>query len=162
MSAKALDTASLLLNVNMQLMKRLAAHMRQSNRLLEPVHAGMLVRIAEEPCTISELARHQCVQMPTVSRSVNVLVERGLVERSRSDDDRRKSVLHLTDHGRTVLHDMMKNAHAHTESLLHALSETDRRRVGTALQLLLDRVFAAPAPFGLPQSAGGAGQGAGR
>jgi DNA-binding MarR family transcriptional regulator len=124
----------------MQLMKRLAAHMRQSNRQLGPVHAGMLVKIGEEPCTISELARHQCVQLPTISRSVSVLVDRGLVERWIPENNRRTTMVRLTSRGRRVVNEMMHDAYTHTESLLDSLSETDKRKVREALTLLSEAI----------------------
>ena len=42
---------------------------------------GSLMRIGAGPCTMSDLARHQAVSLPTISRSVDMLVRRGWVER---------------------------------------------------------------------------------
>jgi DNA-binding MarR family transcriptional regulator len=141
MDLKTPDTATLLLSVNMLLMKRLAAHMRQSSRQLSPVHAGMLLRISEAPCTISELARHQCTQLPTISRSVSVLVERGLLERWIPEQNRRTTMVRLTSRGRREVEEVMSDVHSHTQSLLKSLSETDDRKVRAALSLLADRIL---------------------
>jgi DNA-binding MarR family transcriptional regulator len=122
-------------------MKRIAAHMRQSNRNLSPVHAGMLMKMGEAPCTISNLARHQCTQLPTISRSVSVLVERGLVERWIPEDNRRTTMVRLTSRGRRVVNEMMQDVHSHTESLLKSLTATDDRKVRAALTLLSERIL---------------------
>ena len=37
---------------------------------------GILMRISAGPCTMSELARFQAVSLPTISKSVDMLVRR--------------------------------------------------------------------------------------
>jgi DNA-binding MarR family transcriptional regulator len=130
------DLPDLLLGVTMQLMKNLSAHMRQSDQHLEPAHAGLLAKIGEGPCRISDLARHQCVQVPTISRSVSVLVQRGLVERWIPETNRRTTMVRLSRRGRSVLSRLMQDARRHTESLLSALDDSDRGLAHRALSVL--------------------------
>lgn len=130
------DVAGPLLNVTMLLMKQLTARMRHSDQHLEPAHAGLLAKISEGPCRISDLAQHQCVQLPTISRSVSVLVERGLVERWIPEDNRRTTMVRLTRRGRSVLDKLMQDARLHTESLLEGLSDRDTELVRDALEVL--------------------------
>ncbi len=77
--------------------------MRRSRRAIEPSQWATLRRIARGPCTMSELARHKGVSLPTISKSVDMLVRRGWVERFVDDTDRRQTLVRLTAGGRRVL-----------------------------------------------------------
>lgn len=106
-------------------MKQLTAAMRQSDPSVDPAQGGILARLSEGPCRISDLAQHQCVQLPTISRSVSRLVERGLVERWVPEENRRITMVRLTADGREVLGTLMQYAQSNTEDLLRGLSTGD-------------------------------------
>ena len=60
--------------------------------------------IAEHgPVNSAHLATYRCVTPPTVSVVVDELVRSGLVERRRSEDDRREVVLSTTPAGRKLI-----------------------------------------------------------
>jgi DNA-binding MarR family transcriptional regulator len=63
----------------------------------------VLSYLAIDPAPPSELAYRLTVRPPTVTRLVDGLVDRGLVERSAVDPDRRRSTLAVTRAGRTAL-----------------------------------------------------------
>lgn len=63
----------------------------------------VLSYLAIEPSTPSELAYRLTVRPPTITRLVDGLVDRGLVERKTGDPDRRRSTLAVTRAGRTAL-----------------------------------------------------------
>jgi DNA-binding MarR family transcriptional regulator len=65
----------------------------------------LLAMIASGSDRASRLARMLALAKPTVSATVDTLVERQLVERSTSRDDRRVTTLTVTDAGHTVLTD---------------------------------------------------------
>lgn len=52
---------------------------------------------------MGELAAHETVQPPSMTRIVNELERRGYVRRSAGSDDRRQARVSLTDAGREVL-----------------------------------------------------------
>jgi DNA-binding MarR family transcriptional regulator len=56
----------------------------------------------KEEMTGSGLARAASISHATVTGIVGRLEARGLIERQRSGEDRRSTLLHLTDHGREV------------------------------------------------------------
>jgi DNA-binding MarR family transcriptional regulator len=121
----------------MLLMRSVSAHLRQtSSRPLAPAQLGTLLKIAGGPCTMSELARHQAVSLPTVSRSVHMLVRRGWVGRTVDEADRRQTLLGLTEQGRQVLADVKARAEQHVESKLSAMTSSERAELSTAAQLL--------------------------
>jgi DNA-binding MarR family transcriptional regulator len=54
-------------------------------------------------CSIGELAAHERVQPPSMTRTVNCLEEAGYVVRRAHETDRRQVVIELADKGRTTL-----------------------------------------------------------
>jgi DNA-binding MarR family transcriptional regulator len=125
-----------LLHVVMLVMRTVAAEMRRSRRPLAPTQMGSLMRIGAGPCTMSELARHQAVSLPTISRSVDMLVRRGWVERGTGRNDRRQSMVRLTPSGRRVLVDMKQRAELHVAETLAPLAAPERAQLVAALRML--------------------------
>lgn len=74
------------------------------NEELTPANVGILINLdVLEPCRVAQLADHLYVDSSTVSRQVDHLVNRDLVERSTDPQDRRAMQLSLTKAGRTLL-----------------------------------------------------------
>src|SRR4029077_16205658 len=92
-TAQPQSAARELLHVVMLVMRTVAAEMRRSRRPLAPTQMGSLMRIAAGPCTMSVVARHQAVSLPTISKSVGMLVRRGWLERCADKHDRRQSMV---------------------------------------------------------------------
>ena len=132
-----------LLHVVMLVMKTVAAEMRRSRRPLAPAQMGSLMRIGAGACTMSELARHQAVSLPTISKSVDMLVRRGWVERGIGKRDRRQSLVRLTPGGRRVLADIQQRAERHVAGTLAPLAPADRAQLVAALTILTG-VLSAP------------------
>jgi DNA-binding MarR family transcriptional regulator len=125
-----------LLYVVMLVMRTVAAEMRRSRRPLAPAQMGSLMRIGAGPCTMSDLARHQAVSLPTMSRSVDMLVRRGWVERGAGRSDRRQSMVRLTPRGRRVLADIQQRAERHVAATLAPLGAAERLQLVAALRML--------------------------
>jgi DNA-binding MarR family transcriptional regulator len=130
----------------MLLMRSVSAHLRQtSHQPLAPAQLGTLLKIGAGPCTMSELARHQAVSLPTVSRSVDMLVRRGWVERTVDDTDRRQTLLGLTEQGRQKLADVKARAEQHIAAKLASMTLSERSELAAAAGLLAN-VFADRSP----------------
>jgi len=125
-----------LLYVVMLVMRTVAAEMRKSRRRLEPAQMGSLMKIAAGPCSMSELARHQAVSLPTISKSVDLLVRRGWVERGAGKSDRRQSMVRLTARGRRVLADIQQRAERHVANTLAPLGLAERVQLVAALRVV--------------------------
>jgi DNA-binding MarR family transcriptional regulator len=97
-----------LLHVVMLVMRTVSANMRRSPGAIAPAQMGSLMHVAAGPCTMSSLARHLAVSLPTISRSVDMLVRRGWFERWVDRHDRRQTMVRLTPQGRRVLTDIKK------------------------------------------------------
>jgi MarR family transcriptional regulator, lower aerobic nicotinate degradation pathway regulator len=96
------------------------------------------------PCTMSSLARHQAVSLPTVSKSVDMLVRRGWLERWVDKHDRRHTMVRLTPQGRKVLGGIKKRTEQHVRRSLTPLTVAEREQLVAAMRVLT-RVLAMPA-----------------
>jgi len=130
-------TARDLLKVTMLLMRRLGARMRQGEKRMEPAQIGILMRLSEKPLTLTELATHQVVRLPTMSKSVGLLVERGWVSRTIPEANRRQTFVALTREGRRVLQKMGRHAERQVTELLSSLTVAERQRIQGGLEILI-------------------------
>ncbi len=87
---------------------------------VSPSQFRMLCRLAQGRATVSELAAWNAVTLPTATKILDVLVERGWVERNRSQEDRRLVHVHLTPRGREVQTELEARA---ADSLSAVLSQ---------------------------------------
>jgi DNA-binding MarR family transcriptional regulator len=132
-----------LLFLVMLVMRTLAAHMRRSPDALAPTQMGMLMKVAMGPCTMSALARYQAVSLPTISKSVDMLVRRGWVERWVDKHDRRQTMVRLTGEGRRVLTDIKKRNQKHVGRSLAGLTAAEREQLVDVTRALT-RVLGTP------------------
>ena len=100
--------------------------LRRSGAAIEATQWTTLRLLAPAPCTMSELARHKAVSLPTVSRSVDMLVRRGWVERCVDDSDRRQTLVRLTVDGRRILAECRRRFEDLLAEKLGALSDRQR------------------------------------
>ena len=138
MATEAKQAARELLEVTMLLMRSLSAEMRQDQQRLAPAHVGILTRIADGPCSLTDLAQHQSVRLPTMSRTVALLVQRGWAERWVPEQNRRQTLVGLTPEGKRALGHMKLQAEQHIQRLLQSLTDTERGKVQVGLQLVCD------------------------
>lgn len=132
----ATTPAQHLLHVVMLVMRTVAAEMRRVRAPIAPAQFGLLMRMSFGPCSMSELARHQEVSLPTVSKSVDMLVRRGWVERWPSSSDRRQTMVRLSTRGRRVLADVARHAERHVSRTLSRLSAEQRTELVEVMTLL--------------------------
>ena len=100
-------------------------------------HRALSVIATLEPCTMSELADFSAVDRTTLTRTVDQLVDTGLVERTTPREDRRQVVLTLTDQGRRTCRRSLKAIHEVSRELLAVLAEPDQRVVARSLEAIL-------------------------
>jgi DNA-binding MarR family transcriptional regulator len=97
------EAAQEILSIVPHVMRAVAAELRRSDRSIMPGHYHMMAMLADGHFSLSEIAGRQHVSLPTMSRSMSTLEERGWVEKVRDASDGRITRLKLTDEGRAVL-----------------------------------------------------------
>ncbi len=95
---------------------------------ITPAHAGILRLLGNSPGTNQqELAATLGVLPSRMVLLLDELGEKGLVERGRSTEDRRQSILELTRAGKQTLKRLSKLAAEHENELCRALNLEERR-----------------------------------
>jgi DNA-binding MarR family transcriptional regulator len=104
---------------------------------LTPSQASALVSIEQlgSP-TLGELAAHEAVQPPSLTRVVAVLEARGLVSRVADPADRRVARVAATPAGAAILEERRTLRDAYLVRRVHQLSAEDRRSLGSLTALL--------------------------
>jgi len=133
-----------LLHVTMRMMHSIATTMRRAPEGSVPGQMATLLKLSMAPVTMSELARYRGISVPTVSKSIDVLEQRGWVERWVDPADRRHTLVRLTADGRRVMAAMQAQSERHVASLLTPLTAGQRTRLVEALGTLKDVLPAAP------------------
>jgi len=82
------------------------------------------------------VAANSAMDKVAVSRAVKKLIDRGFVERSFSDDDRRRSELLLSKTGQQVYDKIAPLALSYEQKLLEHLSEEEREQLGNLVSKL--------------------------
>jgi DNA-binding MarR family transcriptional regulator len=83
-----------------------------------------------------ELADHEKVQPPSMTRVIAVLEERGLVMRAPHSTDRRQVVLTVTEEGRAVVHRARRRRDAWLAKRLKELTPQERATLRAAAPIL--------------------------
>jgi DNA-binding MarR family transcriptional regulator len=120
-------------------MRTVSAEMRQSDHRTHATHFRLLWILQHHPLTLSALAEHQSVSLPTMSNSVTSLEDRGWFERRRAEDDRRKVLIEITEAGREVLAEVGEHMETRVEAVVRNLAPDKQQLVSEALLILRDR-----------------------
>lgn len=121
-------------------MSSVAAQARRGTHRLTPTHFRILRMLSHRSCNLSQLAEQQDVSLPSMSASVQTLVERGWLERTRSTGDRRVTDLRVTPKGQRILAFEHERFVAWTAASFKKLSAEQIKQVEQGLDTLL-RLF---------------------
>jgi DNA-binding MarR family transcriptional regulator len=128
--------ARALLHVLMLVMRTVAADMRRSSSSIAPPQMGLLMKIGDGPTTMSSLARSHAASLPTISKSVDILVDRGWVVRWVDRDDRRQTMVRLTAKGHRALADIMNRTEKQVAARLAPLQAHERAQLVSVMKVL--------------------------
>jgi DNA-binding MarR family transcriptional regulator len=104
---------------------------------LHPMHFGVLNIIeAEEPISQQDLSKRSGIDPSTMVARMDVLYEKGLVERKRSAEDRRSYEIRLSPAGRKLLVDLRERANEWGERFFAPLTKTERKQLHELLAKL--------------------------
>lgn len=118
---------------------RLARRLRQEkadNELTAGQFSVLGTLFVEGPLTLGELSEHERVTPPSMNRTVNALVDAGLVHRAGSLDDGRKVVLTATDAGLALMRETRKRRDAWLAQRVMKLSPEQRRVLAEATVIM--------------------------
>lgn len=117
---------------------RLARRLRQEGAEgITPSQLSALASIEHHgPITLGDLATHERVQPPTMTRIVAALADQGLVAREVDPDDRRVARVRVTSAGRRLLARSRRRKAAYLASRLRRLDDDERLLLARAVPIL--------------------------
>ena len=93
-----------------------------------------LRKLAKQPRSLGQLGAELVLAPPSVTRLVDRLEERGLIERRRDDDDRRKVLANLTAEGRRLVGEIPLLEGTPIRTAVERMTVADRTRIATAMR----------------------------
>jgi DNA-binding MarR family transcriptional regulator len=91
-----------------------------------------------EDRSVKALAESMQVSLPAMSRAIDGLYERGLVDRQEDPVDRRMKRLRLTESGRAITSSLNETRLATMQEFLASLSDEEAQALTQALDLILE------------------------
>jgi DNA-binding MarR family transcriptional regulator len=91
----------------------------------------------EEASTAVELAELYGLEVSSITRLVDRLEKKRLMERTRSRTDRRKTILNLTPRGKVALRDAVRIATPNAVAMWKGVSEKERKVLATIVNKVL-------------------------
>jgi MarR family transcriptional regulator for hemolysin len=98
------------------------------------VQVRVLRRLARQPQSLGQLGTELALAPPSVTRLVDRLEERGLIERHRDDEDRRKVVAAVTNEGRRLVSAIPFLEGTAIRIAVDRMKVADRERIATGLR----------------------------
>ncbi|UGQ14796.1 MarR family transcriptional regulator [Yinghuangia sp. ASG 101] len=110
---------------------------QRADESLSPTQLSVLtILVARGAMTPGELARHEKVQPPSMTRVIAGLEERGLVRRDPHPEDRRQITVTVTEPAAEVVAESRKLGNAWLAAHLEALSEEELAALRAAVPVL--------------------------
>ena len=107
---------------------------------LTQLKAMHILAASDEELSLNGLAEQLGgLSLPTLSRAVDALVQRGYVRRAEDSTDRRVKRLSLTAKGRRTIDRLLEIRVAELGAVLETLTDDERERLARALEPILER-----------------------
>ena len=138
MNVLPLDCAREILEVVPLIMRTIRTKMR-SNRTIDlsvPQFRTLIFLNRHGGASLSDLADHIGLTLPSISKMVDGLLSRELITREEHPSDRRRITLNLTEYGRDTLQTAYAASQEHLADLLENLSGRERITVIKAMRFL--------------------------
>ncbi len=117
--------------------QRLSRRVRfEGSRELAPHRFAVLAKVWQQPRTPGELAALERVSAPSMTKTVNGLVDDGLVTKANDPTDGRQRVLTITAAGRALVERTIHDRDDWTLRRLEHLSDADRDTLAHAVEIL--------------------------
>ena len=100
----------------------------------------LMVLAHQDGLTMSELAHRVLTKQPTLTKAVDRMERAGLVQRRTPDQDRRRTLVLLTERGRETATPLLADARAQESAVVSEEGEANIRQLRTLLRQLVDRL----------------------
>jgi DNA-binding MarR family transcriptional regulator len=93
----------------------------------------LLILQSSRPLSLGELASHMWMDDPSVSRTVKVMADRGLIESGPDPTHGRRILIRLTSEGQALCHRLEEAAAAYEERMEAGLNDIERAALHASL-----------------------------
>lgn len=140
MSELAEEAARQVLDTIPLVMRTIRAEFRdqRSNDLSVPQFRALAYINSNDGSSLSSLANHIGLTLPSMSKLVDGLVSRGLVARDEYLEDRRRICLRITLQGKSELETVHDQTEAFLSDKMSGLTPEDLAKITQSLQILKD------------------------
>ena len=130
--------ANSLMDTTPQILQSIRVEMRRGRGADLSIPQFRTLRFVQQnpDSSLSDLADHLGLTLPSASKLVDGLVKQKLVTRHESTADRRKLTLMLTQTGTSLVDSARASARLHPAEKLRHLSDDDLERISQAMQIL--------------------------
>jgi len=90
--------------------------------------------------SMGDIAEYFCIELPSATSLLNKLCDQKLVERYEDQEDRRMVMISLTDGGKTLVKQAMRERRKKLEMILSYLSKKEQLDLLTILKMLQNRL----------------------
>ena len=94
----------------------------------------------QDGLTMSELAQRVLTKQPTLTKAVDRMERAGLVQRRTPDQDRRRTLVLLTEQGRQTAGPLVAESRAQESAVVSEQGEASMRQLRVLLRQLIDRM----------------------
>jgi DNA-binding MarR family transcriptional regulator len=138
MSTIEINCAEEILEVVPAVMRAIRSEMRKNRGadLSIPQFRALIFVRRKSGASLSEVADHLGLTLPSTSALIEGLVQRGLVSRRPVEQNRRQIQLELTEMGRPLLEDAIRHSRDSIAKRLTVLSDAERETIGRSMELL--------------------------
>lgn len=109
---------------------------RQRPDLSEPQFRTMGFLYYRKGASLSDVASHLGLTLPTMSKMVDGLVKRELVAREGDPNDRRRVILRMTDPGKSAFETAKRQTNARLAEMLKTLTPDEQAAIVSALRII--------------------------
>ncbi|MBI2870472.1 MAG: MarR family transcriptional regulator [Candidatus Omnitrophica bacterium] len=116
---------------------RLGRDKRSSLKVTNSQAQTLLSFAAQEKLTMNQLSQRMGLSTSTMTRNIDNLAQRGLVERVRDATDRRLVFVRPTARGRELVEDIIQSQRAHFAQVMNSIPVDRRGEIQSSLEILL-------------------------
>jgi DNA-binding MarR family transcriptional regulator len=100
---------------------------------------------------MTELADQVRFKQPTLTKAIDRMEQALLVQRRTPNEDRRRTLVHLSERGKRIATPLLQSARQHDAAVNRALGDAASRELKAALLKLIDRVRTLPREHRAPR-----------
>lgn len=98
--------------------------------------SALALLLRDGPMTLAELSRHEGITPPSMTKTVAVLIDRGLASKGDHGDDRRKVLIGTTPAGTALVEETRRRRDGWLTPRLAALTPAERRTLADATAIM--------------------------